>query len=151
VRIVLQRVSSASVRVDGQIVGRIGRGVCLLVGVGAGDTTAEVLAAADKIASLRIFPDEGGKMNLALGEVSGQALVVSQFTLLGSVRKGRRPSFTAAAPPETARPLVEALVAALADRGVAPVQGRYGARMAVELINDGPVTLVLDVSGGRVS
>jgi D-tyrosyl-tRNA(Tyr) deacylase len=139
------------VRVDGAVVGAIGRGVCLLVGVAPDDSPEDVAAAADKIAALRIFADDEGKMNRSLTEVGGEALVVSQFTLLGSVRKGRRPSFTAAAPPEIAELLVESLAAALEERGVPTAQGRFGAMMEVELTNDGPVTLVLEVSRGRVS
>jgi len=115
------------------------------------DSPEDVAAAADKIAALRIFADDDGKMNRSLAEVGGAALVVSQFTLLGSVRKGRRPSFTAAAPPEIAEPLVESLSAALEERGVPTAQGRFGAMMEVELTNEGPVTLVLEVNRGRVS
>ncbi len=136
--------------VDGDVVGAIERGLLILVGVAAGDDTrdAEVLAA--KLAGLRIFNDEDGKMNLSLGDIGGAALVVSQFTLHGSVRRGRRPSFTAAALPETAEPLVDHVVGALREHGVRVATGRFGAMMEVTLVNDGPVTLILDVTDGAV-
>lgn len=150
VRIVIQRVSRAVVRVEGAEVAAIGRGLCLLVGVASGDSLREAEAAADKIASLRIFPDSDARMNLSVLDVGGEALVVSQFTLLGSVRKGRRPSFSDAAPPQVAEPLVTAVSAALEERGVPTATGRFGAMMEVELVNDGPVTFVVDVIDGRV-
>lgn len=150
VRIVIQRVSGAAVRVDGVEVAAIGRGLCLLVGVAAGDSRREVEVAADKIAALRIFPDSEGRMNLSVTDVGGEALVVSQFTLIASVRKGRRPSFTDAAAPEEAEPLMEALASALEERGTSAATGRFGAMMEVEMTNDGPVTIVLDVRDGRV-
>ena len=146
----MQRVSRASVSVDDQIVRAIGPGLLLLVGIEPADGPADVEAVTDKLAGLRVFSDGDGKMNLSLGEVSGEILVVSQFTLLGSVAKGRRPSFTGAAAPEHAEPLVEALAAALTERGVPTGIGVFGASMQVELVNDGPVTLVLEVSSGRV-
>jgi D-tyrosyl-tRNA(Tyr) deacylase len=145
VRIVLQRVSSAAVRVEGEVVGEIGRGILALVGVELGDTAAAAAAAAEKLAGLRIFPDPQGKMNLDARQAGGAFLVVSQFTLAGSLARGRRPSFAAAAPPERAAPLVEALVAALRQRGFPVATGRFRAHMEVALVNDGPVTLVLEI------
>ncbi|HEY8021128.1 MAG TPA: D-aminoacyl-tRNA deacylase [Thermoanaerobaculia bacterium] len=144
-RIVLQRVSSAAVRVEGEVVGEIGRGILALVGVELGDTAAAAAAAAEKLAGLRIFPDPQGKMNLDARQAGGAFLVVSQFTLAGSLARGRRPSFAAAAPPERAAPLVEALVAALRQRGFPVATGRFRAHMEVALVNDGPVTLVLEI------
>lgn len=129
----------------------IGPGLCLLVGVEPDDGTDEVGAAVDKIAGLRVFPDELGKMNLSIGDVEGEVLVVSQFTLLADVRKGRRPSFTRAAPPGLAKPVVEAMVNSFEGIGITTRTGVFGAMMEVDLVNDGPVTLVLDVSGGRVT
>ncbi len=146
----MQRVARASVLVDGAIVASIGRGLCLLVGVAGGDEEGDAQAAAAKIAGLRVFSDDVGKMNRSLAEVGGQALVVSQFTLLGDTRRGRRPSFTEAAPPELAQPLVEAVAAGIRERGLEVAQGVFGARMQVALVNDGPVTLVLDVRRGSV-
>jgi len=145
VRIVLQRVSSAAVRVEGEVVGEIGRGILALVGVELGDTEAAAAAAAETLAGLRIFPDPQGKMNLDARQAGGAFLVVSQFTLAGSLARGRRPSFDAAAPPERAAPLVEALVAALRQRGFPVATGRFRAHMEVALVNDGPVTLVLEI------
>lgn len=136
--------------VDGEIVAAIGPGLLALVGIEHSDTRADIVALAAKIAGLRIFSDEDGKMNLSVEEVSGEILVVSQFTLCGDVAKGRRPSFTAAARPELARPLIETLVADLAGRGIPTATGVFGANMQVELVNDGPVTLVLEISDGRV-
>ena len=149
-RIVAQRVSRASVGVDGAVVGEIGKGLLLLVGVGEGDGPADVDAAAAKVSELRIFPDDEDRMNRSVIDVGGEILVVSQFTLLGQVRKGRRPSFTAAAGPEHAMKLVEDLVARLRGAGIPTAEGRFGARMQVDLVNDGPVTIVIDVSEGRV-
>lgn len=146
----LQRVARASVSVDGDVVSSIGTGFCLLVGVAPDDGGAEVTAAVDKIAGLRVFADEEGKMNRGIGDVGGEILVVSQFTLLGDVRKGRRPSFIRAAPPEQAEPLVEAMAEAFEDEGIVTRTGVFGAMMEVDLVNDGPVTLVLEISGGRV-
>jgi len=140
----VQRVSRASVRVDGREVGSIGRGLLVLLGVARGDDSGKVSWMADKIAGLRIFADEGGKMNRDLASVGGEVLVVSQFTLYGDVSRGRRPSFVEAAPPEEAIPLYEAFVAALRDRGLRVATGEFGAMMQVELVNDGPVTLVIE-------
>ncbi|HEX6947002.1 MAG TPA: D-aminoacyl-tRNA deacylase [Acidimicrobiia bacterium] len=143
-RVVLQRVSRSSVRVDGEVVGQIERGLLLLAGVATGDTTDTVRAAAEKVAGLRIFSDDEGKMNRSVRDVGGSALVVSQFTLLGDARRGRRPSFTDAAAPEIAEPLIELFARELEGQGVPTATGVFGARMEVELVNDGPVTLVLD-------
>lgn len=144
-RAVLQRVSRASVTVDGQVVGAIDRGLLILLGVGEGDTEAEVAWLADKIAGLRIFPDEEGKMNLGLVELGLGALVVSQFTLLADTRKGKRPSFIKAAHPSVAVGLYERFCHEIAVRGARPVErGVFGAHMDVMLVNDGPVTLVID-------
>ncbi len=138
----VQRVSSATVRVDGEVVGSVGRGLLVLLGVVVGDTEAEGAWLADKLARLRVFPDADGRMNRSLQDVGGAALVVSQFTLAGDARKGTRPSYTRAAPPEVAEPLYEAFAAALAERIDGPVEtGVFGATMAVESVNDGPVTL----------
>jgi D-tyrosyl-tRNA(Tyr) deacylase len=147
---VVQRVTRAAVRVDGQTVGEIGRGLLVLVGVAAGDGPADAAALAEKLAGLRIFPDGEGKMNRSVVEAGGAALVVSQFTLYGEVRRGRRPSFTAAAAPESAEPLVGLVAAHLERAGVPCATGRFRAHMDVELLNDGPVTLMLEVCGGRV-
>ncbi|HEX4959608.1 MAG TPA: D-aminoacyl-tRNA deacylase [Thermoanaerobaculia bacterium] len=143
-RLVLQRVSSASVRVAGEGVGEIGRGLLVLVGIERGGGPEKVRAAAEKLAGLRVFEDAAGKMNLGLAEAGGAFLVVSQFTLAGSVAKGRRPSFDRAAPPADAEPLVDALVADLRGRGFQVETGRFRAHMEVALVNDGPVTLVAD-------
>lgn len=144
-RAVIQRVASASVAVDDTTVARIGRGVLVLVGVARGDTEHEASSLARKIADLRIFPDDDGRFDRSLLDISGAALVVSQFTLLADVRRGRRPSFADAAPPEVAEPLVEAFARALRDVGVGQVEtGRFGAAMQVALVNDGPVTIVVD-------
>ncbi|MDP9297248.1 MAG: D-aminoacyl-tRNA deacylase [Actinomycetota bacterium] len=143
-RVVAQRVARASVTVDGVRVAKIGLGFLLLVGIGASDAEDEVDRLAEKIAGLRVFADADGKMNLALDDVGGAALVVSQFTLYGDLRKGRRPSWTAAADPEVAAARVEAFAQSLENRGVRVARGVFGANMEVELLNDGPVTLVLD-------
>lgn len=140
----LQRVSHASVTVDGAIVGQIGRGFCVLLGVTHSDTQAEAEWLANKIAGLRLFEDEAGKMNLGLSDVGGAVLVVSQFTLYGDARKGRRPSFTDAAPPEIAEPLVDYLVEQLRGHGLTVATGVFGAMMQVEIHNDGPVTLLIE-------
>ena len=145
-RAVVQRVSRASVTIDGRTVGSIGAGLLVLLGVGKQDTTAQVDWMADKIAGLRIFADEAGKMNRDLAAAGGAVLVVSQFTLYGDVGKGRRPSFVDAAPPETAVPLYEAFIAALRQRGLKVETGEFGAMMDVELVNDGPVTLIVERS-----
>ncbi len=143
-RLVLQRVTSASVRVDGKTVGAIGPGLLGLVGIGPDDDPAEAERLARKTAELRIFRDDEGRFNRSLLDVAGEALVVSQFTLYGDTRRGRRPSFVAAAPPEVAEPLVEAYASALEALGMRVGRGRFGAHMQVELVNDGPVTLILD-------
>ncbi|HEX6900818.1 MAG TPA: D-aminoacyl-tRNA deacylase [Thermoanaerobaculia bacterium] len=143
-RVVLQRVSSASVTVDGEVVGRIGRGLLALVGIERGDGPAQVRAAAEKLAGLRVFEDDAGKMNLDLAAVGGAFLIVSQFTLAGSVAKGRRPSFDGAAPPAEAEPLVDALVEDLRARDFQVETGKFRAHMEVALVNDGPVTLIAD-------
>lgn len=143
-RVVLQRVSEASVRVDGAVVGRIGRGLMLLVGIRHEDTEADLVWMADKVSGLRIFEDEDGKMNLSLADVGGAILSVSQFTLYGDCRKGRRPNFMAAARPEQALPSYDRFNALLRERGFAVETGVFGAMMDVSLVNDGPVTLVLD-------
>jgi len=143
-RAVLTRVSSASVTIDGKINGKIGRGFLILLGVGAEDTKADATKLAEKLLSLRVFTDENDKMNLGLEAVGGQVLVVSQFTLYGSVRKGRRPSFTGAADPSLAIPLYEFFLSECARLGYPPQHGEFGADMQVESVNDGPVTLVVD-------
>jgi len=144
VRVVLQRVTSARVRVAGETVGEIGLGMLVLVGVESGDGPEQVAAVTDKLAGLRIFADDAGRMNLDARTVGGAFLLVSQFTLAGSLRRGRRPSFDGAAPPEVAEPLFEELVARLREEGFRVETGRFGAYMEVELVNDGPVTFVLD-------
>lgn len=143
-RVVVQRVSEASVTVDGQIVGAIGTGFLLLVGVTHEDGESEAAYLARKIAGLRVFEDKQGKMNLGLADVGGSVLAVSQFTLYGNVRKGRRPSFINAARPELAEPLYQRFCQLLAAEGVPVEQGIFQAEMQVRLINDGPVTLWLD-------
>jgi D-tyrosyl-tRNA(Tyr) deacylase len=143
-RVVLQRVSRAEVRVGDRVTGRIGRGFLLLVGFTHSDTEPALAWMADKIAGLRLFGDADDKMNLALADVGGALLVVSQFTLYGDAAKGRRPSFVDAARPELAVPLYERFLALLRERGVAVETGEFGAMMDVELVNDGPVTLILD-------
>jgi D-tyrosyl-tRNA(Tyr) deacylase len=142
VRIVVQRALSASVRVGGETVGAIGPGLVLLVGVETGDGPEQVERAANRFATLRVFADGNGAMNRGLDEIGGEVLVVSQFTLAGSIRRGRRPDFFGAARPEEAEPLVDALVAALRARGVRVATGVFRAEMQVELVNDGPVTFV---------
>ena len=144
-RVVLQRVSEAEVTAEGNSLGEIGAGFLLLVGFREGDTVDHVDWMADKVNGLRIFGDDSGKMNRTLNDVDGSILVVSQFTLYGDVRKGRRPSFISAAPPQTAMPLYERFVECLEARRPGRVAtGEFGAMMAVSLINDGPVTLVID-------
>jgi len=144
IRAVVQRVSRAQVTVGGNVCGQIGRGLLVLLGVGNGDTEAHADYLADKIAGLRIFEDENGKMNLAVGEVEGSVLVVSQFTLYGDVRRGKRPSFDAAARPEDARRLYEYFVERVRAAGLPCATGRFQEMMQVELVNDGPVTILLD-------
>ena len=143
-RVLLQRVSRAEVRVDGRVSGQIGAGFCLLVGFTHGDGEEHVTWMADKVLGLRLFGDAEGKMNLALSDVNGALLVVSQFTLYGDAQKGRRPSFIDAARPELAEPLYQRFVAALRERGARVETGEFGAMMEVELVNDGPVTLWLE-------
>jgi D-tyrosyl-tRNA(Tyr) deacylase len=143
-RVVLQRVLSARVVVAGEVVGEVGRGWLVLLGVAHEDTPAESARLADKVANLRAFPDDDGKMNRSVQDVGGGVLVVSNFTLYADCRKGRRPSFIAAARPEQAEPLCRAFTDGLRALGVPVAEGRFGADMQVELVNDGPVTLVLD-------
>jgi D-tyrosyl-tRNA(Tyr) deacylase len=141
---VLQRVARAEVRVSGEIVGSIEGGLCALVGVAEGDTDADADALAGKVAALRVFEDDAGKMNLALSDVSGSVLAVSQFTLLADTKRGRRPSFTGAMEPALAERLFEHFCGALRSRALRVETGRFGASMQVELVNDGPVTILLD-------
>jgi D-tyrosyl-tRNA(Tyr) deacylase len=143
-RAIIQRVSEASVTVEGAVVGQIGPGLLVLLGVGAGDGLAEAQTLAQKIAGMRIFPDEQGRFNRSVVDVSGAALVVSQFTLYADTRRGRRPSFSDAAPPALAEPLVEAFAAALRQQGLVVAMGQFGAHMRVALVNEGPVTITLD-------
>ena len=143
-RAVLTRVTSASVTIDGEVVGKIGKGFLILLGVGPEDTEKECRALAEKCLALRIFEDENGKMNLGLESVGGEVLVVSQFTLYGNCRKGRRPSFVGAAGPELGNELYEKFLDICRELGYEPQHGRFGADMKVESINDGPVTLILD-------
>ncbi len=144
-RALVQRVTEARVRIDGAVVGEIGRGLCVLVGVTHDDDDSAARRLAEKVARLRVFDDDDGRMNLALTDVGGEALVVSQFTLYGDTSRGRRPAWTAAARPELAEPLVETFAAGLRELGTPVATGRFGADMAVELVNDGPVTLMLEV------
>lgn len=143
-RSVVQRVSQASVRVGGETVGQIGKGFLILLGVGENDTSQDLEWMVDKIIGLRVFEDEEGKMNRSILEEKGEVLLVSQFTLYGDCRKGRRPSFTAAALPEKAKAFYEEAIAKIASKGVHVETGTFQADMKVELINDGPVTLLLD-------
>ena len=143
-RAVLTRVKSASVTIDGEVVGSIGRGFLILLGVGPQDTEKECRYLAEKALGLRIFEDENEKMNLGLSDIGGQVLVVSQFTLYGNCRKGRRPSFNEAAGPELGNALYEKFLQYCQELGYPPQHGRFGAHMEVESVNDGPVTLILD-------
>jgi D-tyrosyl-tRNA(Tyr) deacylase len=143
-RALIQRVSRASVTSAGEVLGAVGRGYVVLLGVGQTDTEAEARFLVQKIAELRLFADEAGKMNLSLEDIKGEVLVVSQFTLYADTRKGRRPSFTDAGPPDRAIPLYEGFVAQLRDRGFKVETGRFGADMQVEIHNDGPVTVWLE-------
>ncbi|HTN04188.1 D-aminoacyl-tRNA deacylase [Planctellipticum variicoloris] len=143
-RAVVQRVSHAKVTVAGEVTGEIGPGFLILLGVAEGDSAADAKTLAEKIVGLRVFEDPDGKMNLSLGETGGAMLVVSQFTLLGDCRKGRRPSFIAAARPEVANQLYEHFVAEVRQHGIPVETGKFQAHMDVELVNDGPVTLLLD-------
>lgn len=143
-RAVIQRVEHASVEVDGEIRARMGRGLLVLLGAIAGDGDAEVRWMSAKVAELRVFPDERGRMNRSVAEAGGGVLVVPNFTLAADCRRGRRPAFDAALDPSLARPLVDRVADAIAARGVAVQRGVFGAHMRVELLNDGPVTLVID-------
>ena len=144
-RIVLQRVARGRVTIDGRTCGRVERGLVLLVGFAASDREEDLLWMADKVVGIRVFPDEEGRMNRSLDEVGGGLLVVSQFTLYGDVRKGRRPSFVGAAPPDVAVPLYERLVALLKERAPGRVEtGEFGATMDLELVNAGPVTMIME-------
>lgn len=149
-RAVVQRVTSAQVEVGGEVVGSIETGLLVLLGVAPTDSAAEASALANKLAGLRIFRDDDGKMNRSVADVGGGVLVISQFTLYGNARKGRRPSFVEAAAPEVAEPLVDAMVNEFVSLGLPTATGRFGADMAVSLVNDGPVTLVLEAADGRV-
>ena len=149
-RAILQRVSSASVRVEGETVGQIGRGLLVLLGIEREDGLEEVRAMAEKMAGLRIFEDESGRMNLDLRAADGAFLVVSQFTLAASLARGRRPSFDRAERPEQARERVEQVMEALRTKGFRVEGGRFGAHMDVELVNDGPVTLILEARAGKI-
>jgi len=144
-RAVCQRVVEARVRVDGRVVAGVGAGLCVLLGVARGDGFVEAARLAEKVARLRVFPDESGRFDRSLLDTGGAALVVSQFTLLADTAKGNRPSFTDAAPTEDAEPVYERFCEALAALGVPVGRGVFGAKMAVELVNDGPVTIVLDL------
>jgi D-tyrosyl-tRNA(Tyr) deacylase len=143
-RAVVQRVRSARVTVEGAVVGEIGKGLLVLLGIAHGDSSEQASWLAEKVVGLRIFEDDAGKMNHSLDEVGGAMLIVSQFTLYGDCRKGRRPSFVEAAPPEVAVPLYEGFIRTVQALGVKVGTGRFGAMMQVELINDGPVTLIVD-------
>ncbi|MBM2827291.1 MAG: D-tyrosyl-tRNA(Tyr) deacylase [Dehalococcoidia bacterium] len=140
----IQRVKEASVSVDGETVGSIGQGLLVFLGVARGDTEAEAASLVEKVVNLRIFSDDGGRFNLSIKDIGGEFLVVSQFTLLADTRRGRRPSFTDAAPPEVARPLVDRFTDMLSQTGLRVATGQFGAYMQVALHNDGPVTLMLD-------
>lgn len=142
-RIVLQRVSSGKVTVDGRAIAEIGRGLVILLGIGPADTQEQARSLADKVAHLRIFDDGQGKMNLSAGEIGGQAIVVSQFTLYADTRRGRRPSFTDAAPPNVARPLVDFFAQQLNHLGIPTQTGEFGAVMQVDIHNEGPVTIIM--------
>jgi D-aminoacyl-tRNA deacylase len=150
-RAVVQRVKEASVSVDGQVVGRIGPGLLVLLGVGVGDTDADAKTMADKVANLRIFADDQGQMNRSVLDVAGEVLVVSQFTLLGDARRGRRPSYVDAAPPEEANRLYERFVVETRARGLRVETGVFRAMMDVGLVNEGPVTILLDSGKGVLS
>jgi D-tyrosyl-tRNA(Tyr) deacylase len=143
-RVLIQRVSSGKVTVDGQVIAQIGHGLVILLGIGHGDGEEQAVYLAEKIANLRIFEDKAGKTNLSLLDVGGEAIVVSQFTLYADTRKGRRPSFTDAALPDVAEPLVERFAELLRGQGVSTQTGQFGAHMLVEINNDGPVTIWLE-------
>ena len=148
-RALIQRVHRAAVRVDGEIIGETARGLCVLVGVGHDDSEDDARALADRVVNLRVFPDDAGRMNLSLLDVGGGLLAVSQFTLMGDTRRGRRPSFVAAAAPDHANPLFERFVAEAAARGPGVATGRFGAHMDIDIQADGPVTLLLDTKESR--
>jgi len=150
VRAVVQRVTEASVTVAEEVVGAIGPGLVLLVGVEERDQGQDAATLAAKVAGMRIFPDDQGRMNVSLVDVGGAALVISQFTLLASVRRGRRPSFTDAAAPEIAETLVAAVAQHLRQEGIEVATGSFGAMMSVQLVNQGPVTIVVETRDGRV-
>ncbi len=143
-RCVIQRVTEASVTIDGEVVGRCGRGFLVLIGVHVDDTAADLKYMAEKVPNLRVFEDAAGKMNLSIRDVGGEILAVSQFTLYGDARGGRRPSFITAARPDKADPMYEELVAAWRAQGIHVETGRFGADMKVALVNDGPVTILMD-------
>jgi D-tyrosyl-tRNA(Tyr) deacylase len=143
-RVVIQRVAKASVKIAGEVVGQIGRGLVVLVGICDGDDAKAIAFLVDKTVNLRIFPDDDDKMNRSVLDIGGGVLIVSQFTLYGDCRKGRRPSFVGAAGPEVAIPLYEAFVERMRSTGIPVQTGRFGAMMDVELINEGPVTLIID-------
>lgn len=149
-RVVAQRVGRASVTVEESTISSIGRGLLLLAGASVSDTADDVAAVAAKIVGLRVFPDDDGKINLSVGDIGGSVLLVSQFTLLGDVRKGRRPSFTDAAPPDSARQLLESLRAGIESYGIEVATGVFGAHMIVDLSNDGPVTVLIETREGRI-
>ena len=150
-RAVVQRVTHADVVVDGDVVASIGAGMLVLVGAVDSDTGTDVLALAKKLVSMRVFADTDGKMNRSIVNIGGSILIVSQFTLLADLRKGRRPSFTDAAAPGHAEPLIDSLASAVADVGVHVETGQFGAMMDVSLTNSGPVTFVIDVAEGRIT
>jgi D-tyrosyl-tRNA(Tyr) deacylase len=143
-RAVIQRVSRASVRVEDRVTGRIEKGLLVFVGVGPDDTEADIAWIADKLVNLRIFPDAGGKMDRSVTDIGGAVLLISQFTLFGDCRKGRRPDFSAAGDPDTARRLYEKTIAAIAEKGVPVETGIFAAHMHIDSTHDGPVTLILD-------
>jgi D-tyrosyl-tRNA(Tyr) deacylase len=149
-RVVLQRVSRAGVSIEGSKTVSIGRGLLLLVGIGPEDRPEEIDAAVDRISGLRIFSDEGGKMNLSISDVAGEILVVSQFTLYGDLARGRRPSFSGAAAPEQAAPLIDRLVEGFRRAGLGVSSGEFGAKMSVGLVNDGPVTFSMEFRDGAL-
>jgi D-tyrosyl-tRNA(Tyr) deacylase len=149
-RAVIQRVSEADVSVEGETIAAVGTGLVVLVGVATQDTEQDAMTLATKLVGLRIFPDDDRKMNRSIVDVGGSMLLISQFTLLADLRKGRRPAFNGAAPPEIAEPLLATLAAAIEAEGVEVEQGRFGAMMGVSLTNDGPVTIVIDVVDGKV-
>lgn len=150
-KVVVQRVSRASVLVDEDVVAAIGVGLCLFVGIDRDDEHLDVAVAVDKIARLRVFPDDEGKMNLSVVEIGGEILVISQFTLLAALQRGRRPSFTAAAEPAAAAPLISAMTSGFEALGIETRSGVFGASMKVDLTNEGPATFVVSIRGGKVA